>query len=775
MPGLVRSAIPSLSVRGRYLPWMLAVAALLSLVYTLFYTGGGAAAQSACVNSLGTLTDTRNISGQWSSSCLSTRSTQAGTGNRYARFYTFTLSHRADVTVALTSAASGDSDGHDLDPYLYVSSGHGTSGSVVAENDDIDGDTNRNSRLTASLAAGSYTIEATSYKIAQAGSFSLSIAPSGLPTPTYTVTATRPPTYTPTATSTPRPVATATHTSTATATPRPNATATDTPTATPTPGTRPNATATRTPTATATARSRPAATATRTPTRTRTATATATAAPSVCNVIGLGYVTATTTRSGSWSSSCRSVHRTENGVHYARYYSFRLTQASNVEISLNSRTDPYLFVLNGSGTGGTVLHENDDHNYRNSFVSATFQPGMHTVEATTYAGTATGSFELIVEVTGAAPTHTPTATGTPTTTSTPTHTPTSTATSTPRPNVTATRTPTRTHTPTATPDSGASLSPEPSTVFFRDRGTEWHRFTLNTGESVNVVANPSGTSRRVEIRTSSSTGNICPAENEDNFSRTDGQSIYFAGCAVGTGTVELRRVSDGRVLRRYTFTIHGSSASTPTRTPTATASPTATATQRAQATSTHTPTATHTSRPNATSTHTPTSTAVPSVCDVLPVGTVPGTLERGGSWSSSCDSVNRSGKYARYYSFTVSGTAEVTIDLSSSTDPYLYLLSGGGKNGSVITFNDDIGGGDYDSRIVRTLSSGTYTVEATTYRSRATGRLHAHDTDAGRAHADTSDAHSHARTSDAHSYARPSHAHACRNCHGAQCHSRARR
>ena len=60
------------------------------------------------------------------------------------------------------------------------------------------------------------------------------------------------------------------------------------------------------------------------------------------------------------------------------------------------------------------------------------------------------------------------------------------------------------------------------------------------------------------------------------------------------------------------------------------------------------------------------------------------------------------------------------IDLQSSTDTYLYLLSGSGMNGSVITSDDD-GGTGLNSRITRSLSAGTYTIEATTYSSGATG------------------------------------------------------
>ena len=96
----------------------------------------------------------------------------------------------------------------------------------------------------------------------------------------------------------------------------------------------------------------------------------------------------------------------------------------------------------------------------------------------------------------------------------------------------------------------ASLSPEPSTVTFADDGA-WHRFTVAAGEPVTVVANPQGTTPRLEITTRSGRGNYCPAEADDNQSRQDGQTIYLSGCSSGQATVELRRESDGTVLRTW--------------------------------------------------------------------------------------------------------------------------------------------------------------------------------------------------------------------------------
>jgi hypothetical protein len=97
--------------------------------------------------------------------------------------------------------------------------------------------------------------------------------------------------------------------------------------------------------------------------------------------------------------------------------------------------------------------------------------------------------------------------------------------------------------------------------------------------------------------------------------------------------------------------------------------------------------------------------------------------EVSGSWSSSCESEHKAGHYAKYYTFSLSSTREVTIDLESSTDPILYLLSGSGKTGTVLEINDDISNSNKDSRIITFLSAGTYTIEATTYDAGSTGNF----------------------------------------------------
>ena len=95
------------------------------------------------------------------------RAALSGTGDRYSRFYTFTLDQAADVTVTLES---------DEDTYLYLLEGHGRSDTVLQEEDDIDYPSNTNSRLAETLQAGDYTIEATTYYADKSGEFTLTIS-----------------------------------------------------------------------------------------------------------------------------------------------------------------------------------------------------------------------------------------------------------------------------------------------------------------------------------------------------------------------------------------------------------------------------------------------------------------------------------------------------------------------------------------------------------------------------------------------------------------------
>ena len=91
-----------------------------------------------------------------------------------------------------------------------------------------------------------------------------------------------------------------------------------------------------------------------------------------------------------------------------------------------------------------------------------------------------------------------------------------------------------------------------------------------------------------------------------------------------------------------------------------------------------------------------------------------------GEWTGECDSVGRSGRYARFFTFSLDNQAVVRIDLESSWDTYMFLRSGLGRDGQELHQDDESGDG-YNSRISETLPPGDYTIEATTYGREKTG------------------------------------------------------
>ena len=93
-----------------------------------------------------------------------------------------------------------------------------------------------------------------------------------------------------------------------------------------------------------------------------------------------------------------------------------------------------------------------------------------------------------------------------------------------------------------------------------------------------------------------------------------------------------------------------------------------------------------------------------------------------GNWTSDCASESKPGSYARYFAFSITGPAELTITLESDEDPYLFLREGIGRDGAVLFENDDIlSGSNTNSRVQEVLEAGSYTIEATTYSARVTG------------------------------------------------------
>ena len=115
-----------------------------------------------CVESLGALTAPVTKTGDWDDDCDS----KARPGS-YARYYSFTLDQAGQVEINLTSS---------VDAYLALRQGAGRTGALVASNDNV-GSRNPNSAINMMLAAGAYTVEATTYFAGQTGGFTLSVRP----------------------------------------------------------------------------------------------------------------------------------------------------------------------------------------------------------------------------------------------------------------------------------------------------------------------------------------------------------------------------------------------------------------------------------------------------------------------------------------------------------------------------------------------------------------------------------------------------------------------
>ena len=130
------------------------------------------------------LTEEGPILGSWAGDCVSLHPDRDGS---YARFYAFELLEDSDLGITLEST---------VDTYLYLREGIGKDGPIVDEDDDDNSDnfnlsSDTDSGILASLSAGSYMIEATTYTAGDGGNHTLFVhgllsvaTPAPTPTPT---------------------------------------------------------------------------------------------------------------------------------------------------------------------------------------------------------------------------------------------------------------------------------------------------------------------------------------------------------------------------------------------------------------------------------------------------------------------------------------------------------------------------------------------------------------------------------------------------------------
>ena len=122
-------------------------------------TSVAGASGGACVQQMA---DNGRVSSVWDNACLSANAPDDGNAY-YARFYTFTLDTSADVTITLSAAKP---------PYIYLLEGVGMDGNLLQD----AGNASRTSQtINASLQAGSYTIEASTWNPNVTGDFTLTL------------------------------------------------------------------------------------------------------------------------------------------------------------------------------------------------------------------------------------------------------------------------------------------------------------------------------------------------------------------------------------------------------------------------------------------------------------------------------------------------------------------------------------------------------------------------------------------------------------------------
>ena len=312
------------------------------------------------------------------------------------------------------------------------------------------------------------------------------------------------------------------------------------------------------------------------------------------------------------------------------------------------------------------------------------------------------------------------ATATPTPSATPTPTPTLSATATPTPSATPTTTGTPptviegSHTPTATPSATAtSISAPPIVIETSPTATR----TTVPAATPRPTRTPIPTAAPADIRGRLSVLERQVAEIPNLERQIESQAVDMANLKRQVESQAADNASLNRRLADMATRLARLEDLLANRPPPATATPTPTSTPTRAAGIAPTPTA--------TPSPTPTRTTVPFASEVC-VQALAGGGRVNGRWTrgdcvSTHSPANANPYYARFYTFTLAAAAEVTVALATPDHtpgtflkaPYLYLLNGAGKNGSVIETNG--ASNTVIAKITRALQPGKYTIEATTF------------------------------------------------------------
>ena len=355
-------------------------------------------------------------------------------------------------------------------------------------------------------------------------------------------------------------------------------------------------------------------------------------------------ITADGTTNGQWSPQCQSLTLSRG---FAQYYSFTLEEDAQVTIELNSAVDPYLLLRAGDARTGDFIHENDDIVAGvdlNSRLTATLAAGTYTIEATTYYTGEMGDFTLtIFGLGGGGDTGTtPDGCG-------------------------------FTITTDGTTD-GTWASDCQSSV--PERGyARYYTFTLDQERHITIdlvsAVDPFLYLRPGTARTGDPT-----VVNDDMEPGVNTNSQISETLPAGVYTVEATTYAEN-LTGSFMLSISGLAGAT-----------------------------------------TPDPDPEREACAATPITDGVTT----GAWASDCQSRVSGRGYARYYTFTLEQQSDVTIDLASEVDTYLYLREGEAHSGAPIISNDDVeSGANLNSSISRRLGTGTYTIEATTYDTEQAG------------------------------------------------------
>ncbi|MCY3561174.1 MAG: S8 family serine peptidase, partial [bacterium] len=437
---------------------------------------------------------------------------------------------------------------------------------------------------------------------------------------------------------------------------------------------------------------------------------------------------------GAWGSDCLSERR--SGRH-ARFYTFSLDSSASVRIDLESTEDAYMYLRRGldQRSGGYLVLNDDGGDGRNSRIARSLAAGDYTIEATTFASGRSGDFTLTV---AGIPDQSPVQ-------------------ATPEVSVTAgagiTEGGSASFTVSASPAPSAALSVAVTVSATGDFGAATGSRTVTVPTSGSATLTVSTTDDDVDetdgsvsvavdagsdytVSATQGSASVDVADDDDppqtpEVSVTAGAGITEGGSA--SFTVSASPAPSAALSVAVTVSATGDfGAATGSRTVTVPTSGSATLTVSTTDDDADETDGSVRVTVGAGSDYTVSANQGSASVNVAddddpppPVDGCVAALAGAGSvqgrWQSDCESLTRSLRYARFFTFSLGSSASVRIDLESSMDTYMYLRRGlDQRSGGYLVLNDD-GGSGLNSRITRTLAAGDYTIEATTYGARRSG------------------------------------------------------